>query len=55
MSPAPLTCVFESGRNHGRVPSLRLSAIFLLSLCANVMVRGISSSVSSVAYPYINP
>lgn len=50
-----LTCVLESGRSQGSVPFRRNSAIFALSLWARTTVRGIHSSVSSVAYPNIRP
>lgn len=49
------TCVFESGRSHGRVPLRRSSAILAFSLWARTIVRGMHSSVSSVAYPNIRP
>lgn len=50
-----LTCVFESGRSQGTVPFRLSSAILALSLWARTMVRGMHSSVSSVAYPNIRP
>lgn len=50
-----LAWVLESGRSHGSVPFRRNSAILALSLWARTMVRGIHSSVSSVAYPNIRP
>lgn len=50
-----LTWVLESGRSQGRVPFRRSSAILALSLWARTIVRGIHSSVSSVAYPNIRP
>lgn len=49
------TCVFESGRSHGRVPLRRSSAILAFSLWARIIVSGMHSSVSSVAYPNIKP
>lgn len=49
------TCVFESGRSHGRVPLRRSSAILAFSLCASTIVSGMHSLVSSVAYPNIKP
>lgn len=49
------TCVFESGRSHGSVPLRRNSAILAFNLWARTIVRGIHSSVSSVAYPNIKP
>lgn len=49
------TWVFESGRSHGSLPFRRNSAILALSLWARTIVRGIHSSVSSVAYPNIRP
>lgn len=50
-----LTCVLESGLSQGSVPFRRNSAILALRLCARTIVRGIHSSVSSVAYPNIRP
>lgn len=44
-----LTCVLESGRSQGSCPERRSSAMRALSLCASMMVRGMHSSVSSVA------
>lgn len=44
-----LTWVLESGLSQGRMPERRKSAIRALSLCASMMVRGMHSSVSSVA------
>merc|ERR1711981_826712 len=44
-----VTCVLVSGLAHQRVPSLRRSAIFLLRAWARTTVRGMHSSVSSVA------
>lgn len=50
-----LTCVLESGRSQAMVPLRLSSAILALSLWAKTMVRGMHSSVSSVAYPNIRP
>lgn len=44
-----LTCVLESGRSQLMTPLRLSSAIFELSLWAKTMVRGMHSSVSSVA------
>lgn len=49
------TCVFESGLAHQNSPDLLSSAILWFSLCASTTVNGMHSSVSSVAYPNINP
>ena len=49
------TCVLESGLAHHRVPSRRMSEILRLSAWERVTVRGMHSSVSSVAYPNIKP
>lgn len=49
------TCVLESGLAHHRVPSRRMSEILRLSAWERVTVRGMHSSVSSVAYPNIRP
>lgn len=43
------TCVLESGLAHQNWPFLLSSAILWLSLCAKTTVKGIHSSVSSVA------
>lgn len=50
-----LTCVFESGRAQLRTPERRSSAIFWFKRWAKTTVSGMHSSVSSVAYPNINP
>lgn len=44
-----LTCVLESGLSQGSSPERRRAAMRALSLCARMMVRGMHSSVSSVA------
>lgn len=48
-SSGALTCVLESGRSQGRVPLRRSSASLAFNLWARTMVRGMHSSVSSVA------
>ena len=50
-----LTCVFESGRAQARTPDRRSSAIFWFKRWAKTTVKGMHSSVSSVAYPNIKP
>lgn len=50
-----VTCVFVSGSNHGIDPFRWHSPISWFNLWDKTTVRGISSSVSSVAYPNINP
>ena len=46
---ARVTCVFESGLAHHKTPLRRSSAILEFRPCASTTVRGIHSSVSSVA------
>ena len=50
-----LTCDFPSGRRKSSVPARRASESRRTSLCAKVMGMGISSAVSSQAYPNIMP
>lgn len=49
------TCVFVSGLAHFNSPDLLSCSILSFSLCAKTRVKGIHSSVSSVAYPNISP
>ena len=46
-----VTWVLESGRNQPMDPSRRAVAMAALSWWASMMVLGINSGVSSVAYP----
>ncbi|RHN73841.1 hypothetical protein MtrunA17_Chr2g0302941 [Medicago truncatula] len=46
-----VTWVFPSGLNQGHVPFLRTSVSLAPNLVARTWVKGISSGVSSVAYP----
>lgn len=50
-----LTCVLVSGLAHFNSPDLLSWAILAFSWCDKTTVKGIHSSVSSVAYPNINP
>ena len=50
-----VTWAFASGRSQGKVPSFRTSTCLRISLWANMIGAGISSGVSSQAYPNIRP
>ncbi len=50
-----VTCDLPSGRNQGIPPLFRCSANARVSRCASMIGIGISSAVSSDAYPNIMP
>ena len=54
-SYSTVTWVFPSGLKYFNVPSFLTSVSFLASLCASEIGYGISSGVSSEAYPNIIP
>merc|ERR1719313_2655317 len=50
-----VTWVLPSGRSHHNLPLLRTSVSFLPRRVATRWVRGMQSSVSSLAYPNMMP